>query len=464
MSRALPWAALVLLLAGCSADYRRMREEQADRVLFDRAARSCQILAERGALDREACIALALDENLDLAAASIRERLATIDRQTAFGAFLPTIEVGFNWHRSVKPVELATGGGYVQMSDQQSHALSFSVSQPLLVPQAFVAYQMFREGEDIAALVTARLRQQIAHLVTERYYAVLAAEEQLRQLTSDVAQLEVLGGELVALAREGLIVASELEQARALLAAARLRVAEAQRHRRRQESLLLQAMGLDPLASLNLRPSPPLEPPGGDLADQVLSALLNRLELQIADRELQLARQEARLALVSWLPKLLGFGSVDYTSDSHYRSAWNASYGIGAVLTVLDGFRSIGAYRGAKQQAAQIDLRRDQQALGIALEVQTARQQVISADELLAVVEGSLHAVQTTVAEGEAQWREGLLRPSERLSLHNALSQAQAQHLLASYQRQVAIATLIDVLGAAPIDPALAQHGSEPQP
>lgn len=444
--------AAVLLLAACSPDYRALRADHAARVVHDDLARSRDLLAERGALRLADCLAIALADNLDIALADLGQRLATIDRRSAFGNFLPVIDLQAGWQTSRFPREAQAGGSWMQVADRSSFQASLGVQQPILVPQAFVLYQMQQQGEEIAALVAARTRQQIIHLVTARFYAALAAARQVELARQELERIDVLAAEIAAFQREGLVSDLAQAQAQAQRAAAGYVLAEAERSQRLAESQLLEAMGLHPLADLALADAAPLSRPEGDLAELALQALTTRLELRIADQEWGLARQQARLALLSWLPNILGFGALDYSSDSYVRRSLNASLGLGAVVNLLDGLRTHHAVTRARSEQERVLLRRDQQALAIVLEVQEALQQVESAERLLEVSAAALAAAERAVQESEAHWREGLLRASERLASQSALSRARSQSLLAGYQREVALATLRDVLGLAELD------------
>ncbi len=315
------------------------------------------------------------------------------------------------------------------------------------MPQAYVAYQMLRRGEDIAGLIERRTRQQIVLLVVGRYYGVLAREERLAALEADLAHAEDLHRQLTAFHREGLALISERERTATMAAALRQRLDTARRGLERARGELLAAMGLHPLATCELVPSPRLRVPVDELPELVLHALLHRPELAIADRGIAVTEDRALLALVSWLPNIAGLGSIDYTGNSMMRWGWNHTYGISAVLTVLDGFRSVNDYRRAKTERRAALVEREQQALAIVLGVHSARQQHQDATESHAVAARVAAVAERVHADTEARFREGLADTAERLQARAELIRARGAATAARYRREMATAMLIDAVG-----------------
>ncbi|MFW5750483.1 MAG: TolC family protein [Planctomycetota bacterium] len=449
---------VALCWAGCARDPQTVRREHAARFGRSMADATTALLTARAPLDLDDCIEIALERSLEIRTADLRRRLAAIDRQSAFGSFLPKIELEFARSEfRYTPTAVVGSGVHQPTTDRATTTARISVQQPLFVPQAYFLYLMHRSGEDMAGLLAERTRQQIALHVAARYYRCLADAELIARHERTLERTRTLRWEIGAFVREGLGTSAEGAQADALFAAARLALADARRSHRLHQSELLEAMGLHPLAELTLCDQEPRAVTIPALATAVERALLQRLELSLADRELAQRRHEVRAALVAWLPKILGFGALTLTSDSHQYHDDNVQAGISGVLTVLDGFRNVNAYRAARSRVRGAMIRREQRTLAIMREVLAARQAALQSEESLAVARQALDAARQRDAEMAARWREGLERASDRLAAAADLAEARTQAVMADYARRLALATLEDVQGRSWYQPPVAQ-------
>ncbi len=97
---------------------------------------------------------------------------------------------------------------------------------------------------------------------------------------------------LEALRREGLAMPSQVEQIRTLVVAQEAGLAANHRLQRETKSELLETMGLSPMGTIMLKAETPLIVADQDLPDQILQAMLKRPELHIADRTIEIRKDE----------------------------------------------------------------------------------------------------------------------------------------------------------------------------
>ena len=205
---------------------------------------------------------------------------------------------------------------------------------------------------------------------------------------------------------------------------------------------------MSPFAKIELVQETPFLPSEQrSLPEDVLEALINRLELHIDDRTLEIRRQEIRNSIAAFLPQIIGIGSYEYSSDSFlkYSNIW--SYGVSSVLSVFDGFRNVFGYRAAREREKEAFVRREQTCMMIMLEVLKARHRAEQVSGLLLVAEKNLEAAEESHREARAQWNEGLISLSDLLEVVTKRDQARFIMSMARFQQQVAMATLADVLG-----------------
>ena len=440
--------ALLAVLAGCgTVDYTAMREDQAVAIGARLEAKTAERVSSDRPLTLEDCIGIAMENNLDVRLKDLEVRLAKLDRQAAFGNFLPLVELNSSYSVSDPVQKIKAGGTYIQMSDRDYTYAGFSAQQPIFVPQAWLLYSMRRKGEDISDLLRQRTQQLIALQVTGEYFACLSGMESEDYLRQAVEEAETLLKETRAFEREGLATPAQRMQVETLLLYRRNALADNERNLRQAKADLLETMGLYPFAEFDLAVQTPYSTEERELADLVLEALLNRLELHVADRNIEIQKDETRMAIADFLPNLFGVGSLTYNSDSFlkYSSVWAG--GVAGVLTVFDGFQNIQHYRAAREGEEEGFLKREQLCLTMMLEVLKARLQADRAEDQLALARQNLAALELREKEIQARWREGLIRLSEYLNVSTQRDEAKAQLLLARYRQQVALATLADVTG-----------------
>jgi outer membrane protein len=437
----------VFLFSGCAADFIDMRSQHAQKFSQTLTEKSERLVPADKSLDMETCIDIALANNLDIKIADIEGRLAGIDRNIAFSYFLPHIDLQYTHLENEKQQLQKAMDSYLAMSDQDITQKVISGQLAIFNPSTWFLYNAYKKGEEIQLLVAERVRQAIRLQITALYLACLSQEVSGKAIEASVEQAKTLFKEIEALHREGLILKSDLEEARLFLASQQNRLRENIRLRTETKAELMEAMGLSPLADISLRGAPSLSAVDGDLSEEIFYAMLNRLELKISDRYVSAREDAVKTAIASFLPKLILFG--DYTNSSNSFQYYESilSYGVSVVLTVLDGFANIQDYRAVKEEHQRAMIEREQACIKIMLEVIKARHSLDQARDLQGLMSRELDAAMSNLREVQALWREGMVTSSEKLNAANRYATAQANVSLASYQYQVAVATMNDVMG-----------------
>lgn len=439
---------LMAILSGCaSVDYRTMREADSGLFIDRLEEKSGELLPADRPLSLAEAVAIALENNLDVQLKDLQTRLARLDRQAAFGNFLPVVDLNYSWSSSDPVQKMKAGGGYMQTSDRAFSYAQIEAQQPIFLPQAWILYSMRQKGQDISELLAERTRQLISLQVTGEYYACLSLEQSQSYLQQALRETETLLAEVQAYEREGLVTPAQLKRVETLLLSRQVALEENARQLRQAKADLLETLGLNPLADFQLQPPDPIQDATPELPDLMTEALLQRLELHAADRNIELQKDQTRMAIADFLPNLFGLGDVTYNSNSFlkYSSIWSG--GVAGVLTVFDGFQNIHQYRSARETEQEGFLKREQLCLSILLEVLNARLEADRSADRLKLAECHLESVELEWKEIQARWREGLIRVSEYLEAEARRDEAQTQLAQARYRHQVALAALADVTG-----------------
>jgi len=437
----------ITTVLGCAADFNQTRSRHAEEFPQKLTQKSQELVRVDEPLALDACIKIALENNLNIKIADIKGTLAGIDRNIAFSYFLPYVDVQVTRLNNDEQQLQKAMGNYLAMADQNITQSVISAQLAVFNPQTWFLYSAYKKGEDMQRLVEERVRQAIRLQVTALYMACLSQESSGKAIETSVEQAQALVKQTEAFRREGLILKSDLEGVKVFLSSQQNNLLDNQRLQKSTKAELMEAMGLSPLTVILLKGVPSLTVENEDLNQQIYEALVKRPEMKMSDTNIAVKEDAVKIAIAGFFPMVGLFTEYTNSSNSYqyYENIW--SYGISGVLTVFDGFANIQEYKAAKQERTQAMIEREQQCLKIILEVIKARDLLDKAKDMRDLLSREADASSRSLREIEAQWDEGLVTASDKLKAASRNATAEANLALANYQYQVAAASMIDVMG-----------------
>lgn len=441
---------LVILMSGCATiDGILDRPANVSAFMTGIDERTAKALDGDTPLDLDRCIAIALENNLDVKSADLNARLAKLNKRIAFANFLPEVTLQYtSTELNEAPASSMIAGLSTTVQDRIVRETALQAQMPIFAPATWFLYAAHQRGEEIGAIAADYTRQMIALQVTGLYYQCLATQESRRTLEAQRNAAATLVSEVEAYHREGMVTDADLAQVRVLLLARDHALESNARANERNLADLLTAMGISPTAAPALQASHPLTAPEGELTDWILEALLKNPRLSIADRQVAIEREKVRIAITDFLPMLAGFAGRSHTSNSFMTYPYASALGFTGLMTIFNGFANINEYKAARVEEEKAFLSREQESLAVMLEVVKAHANLAEAQSTLHLAEAAAEAEKTMLSEQTAKMREGLLRPSEMLDTVAKHDAAQVNAANARYQEQVMTAIARNVLGA----------------
>ena len=174
---------------------------------------------------------------------------------------------------------------------------------------------------------------------------------------------------------------------------------------------------------------------------------MNNPQLQIADRQIQIEKDKAKIAITDFLPSLFGFASFTHTSNDYSKYANATITGLSGVMTVFNGFANVNAYKAAREGEKEAYIRQEEACLTIMLSVVNAYEDLNSAEDQLQLATKGLAVAKGRLAETESKWQLGMVEGSDRLQLIADENNASLSVTLAKYREQASIAVLMNVIG-----------------
>lgn len=408
------------------------------------------ILATKQDLTLIDCLTIAEDNNLKIRLAEVNANLSSLNRKIIFSNLLPKIDLRFNYQdQDHLPLMNVGGGNYSSFSDRSLTNISANIQIPIFVPQAWYIYEMSKKGELISKLVKRRTKEIIHLQITSLFYSCLAQQELERTLDKALEHAKLLLADTKALQANGLVMPSDLLSVEVLLLRRKNNLQQNKRSQKLAMATLLKNMGLDPLANISL--SKPLSysfqdtPPIDKL---IFTALLNRIELLIADKQVEISDDQVKATISVFLPKLGLVGSFSDSSNSFLKYAQTWSYGVMGVMTLFDGFKNIEEYHKAKELKVAAYLRREQQCMSIMLEVFEANQQLEKVVDDYELAKKNQQLATSRIGELIPKVSAKIVPFAKLVEASIHQENAQATVLTTKYQRIIAEAILNNVVNA----------------
>lgn len=429
--------------------------------------------AQGDPLTLDQAIAAAVEGNPGLAAREAEARAAEAGVRGSRAARWPRLEITAGAARTTDPVSVF-GGLLRQERFAERHFDPDLLNEPdpltdyrglVSVEQALWAGGGIAagiEGAELEAeavrLLGERARQELAFRVLDRYTGAVVAEQAVavRRESLEAAR------ETVRLTRDrfetGLVVESDLLQARVRESEAEAALAEAQRDAAVARAALNLEMGraLDtPFTLPDRLPGQP-DVPEGAAAPEPLAALVGRAaerrpDLQAVSARVEAARSALDGARAARLPRLGWSGSFEADAEDPADdpgSHW--SLGLGLTWTGFDGFATGARIEAARARVEEVERLAELARLGVDLEVESAFRSLEAARLRIREASEAVTLAERSAAIVRDRYREGLTTVVELLEAEIVLSGSRTRELQARRDLAVARGRLDLALGSLP--------------
>ncbi len=406
-------------------------------------------------LTLEEAVRQAIADNPGLAAQGAAARAAEAGRQESRGARWPRLEVTTDAARTTNPVMVFGGLLSQERFSEQNFDVGFlnepdpltdyrariAVSQPLWAGGRISAgiHGADRQAE-AADLGRERARHELVYRVTDRYTGAVVAGQAVgvRRAALDTAEKSV------ALTRDlfdtGLVVESDLLQARVRETEARAALADAEKDAAVARAALNLELGRDldtPMTLPSALDVPETTP--GELPALVAEARDRRPDLAAARAQVAAARAGFEGARAGRLPEVGWSGAYEAHAESPFdHPGTNWSLGIGLRWTGFDGFATQARVARARAELERAERMTEQAERGVALEVESAERGLAAARLRWQQAREAVTLAERSVAIVRDRYQEGLTTVVELLGTEALVSGSRTRELAA--RRDLALA------------------------
>lgn len=423
--------------------------------------------AEAPVLTLDEAITIAVENNPALGAEDASARAAEQTARERRAGRWPTLEVGTDATRTTNPVMV-----FGQLLSQEEFAQRhfdpeflnepvplnnvrgvLSVSQPLWTGGRIAAGIEGAERHARAATFgRARARDELAHRVVDRFTGAIVASQAVavREESLDVARRNV---ELTRdLFETGLVVESDLLQARVRASEAEAAFAEAEQNAAVARAALNLELGrdLDTPVRLPEGVEPP-EPVEAELAALVEQAVERRPDLEAARSRLEAARAGLEGAEGERYPELGWSGAYEAHSEEPFDDpGTNWTVGVGLRWTVFDGFATDARIGRARAEVDRAERMTELATRGVALEVESAWRGLEATRLRWQQARGAVELAERSAAIVRDRYKEGLTTVVELLEAESLATGSRVRELHARRDLVLARSQLELALGGSP--------------
>ena len=401
----------------------------------------------------------AIDANLNLKQSREEIKAAEETRKASITRFLPTFSASYDYlHRNKELTQELTGLGpgpefVVRPDDQYTFVTSFN--QPIF--SGFSLINQYRVADldlDAAEFSEKLTRQDVILDAKNAFYSVLKAEKLLgvakQRVTEIAAQKDVAEN----FYEVGMSPLNDLLEAQASLANARQDFIVAQNNleiARSQFNIILRRPVNAPVKIEDILDYSPFV---YDFDYCMETAKENRLEITVADLEVEIAEKEVGLAKKSYLPSVNLRGNYTRTGDDYDVDGGEgitdaASWEIQAVAEwdFWEWGRTRFGVREKLHRLSQAQYRRLQIQDNIELEVKTSFLRTKESEKNILTVEKAIEQAKENFRINQERFKEQVATTTEVLDAQTLLSDTLTNYFNALYDFKISKATLFRSMG-----------------
>lgn len=420
--------------------------------------------ADLSGIDIDRTVALALDANINAQVSRERTRAADAVAKSRRTEFLPTFSTQYGYARYNEPVFTLDPGLGVKPADEL-YRWQTSVTQPLFTGFAITnQYQLARMGLDAARLNEALVRRDVVFQAKRVYFLLLKARKLQAVAEEAVAMLEAQTEVAVNYHEVGMTPLNDLLKTKVELANTRQDLVAAQNNReiaRTNFNLLLRR----PLGTL-VTPVDILDYPllGVSLDVCLETAEKGRLEVTVADLEIQMREKEVSLAKKDYFPIVQVAGNyykqgTDWQVDGGEGISDSSYWDIQAQAR-WDFWQWGKTGHGVaekRSRLAEARLNRSQLLDNIQREVKQAWLKADESEKNIATVQSAIDQAREGFRISEELFKEQMATSTDVLDARTQLSETMTRYFNALYDYQISLAALDRAMGKPSIDIAEAQ-------
>ena len=399
----------------------------------------------------EQTIELGLQANLRLQISREAIDAAEATSKSQKTNFYPTFNSSYRYQR----FDQARVGSSGTLTTKDEYTLNFSVSQPIFSGFALKnQYHLSRLGLDAARVNEDLARQDLIFQAHDVYFSVLKAQKLLQVAEETVNQIDAQRAVAENFYQVGMTPLNDLLLAEVRLANAKLELTVAQNNLAAAESEFNTFLRRPIDADVTIEDVRSYEPFERDLEFCQTTAAANRLELQLAELDVEIASLERDLSKKDYYPTVTLDGNYfrrgdEFDVDGGAGIANEDGWDIQAVASwnFWEWGRTHYNVKAQERELVQSRLQQTELQDNVRLEVKQAYLQMREAETNIITAEKAIEQAQENLRINQERYREQVATATEVLIAQTLLTQTMTNYYNALYDFKISKAALLRAMG-----------------
>lgn len=417
-------------------------------------------LAEKyhNTLNLEQAVELALERNLDLQVARLKQEIAKIDKQIAIGNLLPQVNILADYTKNCDQLHLGVptkslglpANLALPVLDSSFYGYSLNAQLPIFVPSLWFLVSAKDKGAGIQSLLTSLSEKLVTLSVMSEYFYMLSLESEENALQNEKLSAEELCRQAEISLKTESILPWEFEEARAYYLSKELALQQNKREQQIAYFQTLQSLHIPFSENITFLPLEKEIFALPALEDCILQALGHNEKWKISALSLQIQDDIKKSAISEFLPKIILGGSI-LNFDNNLLLEDNASFlSIFGMFSIFNGFKTVNEYRKALRQKEIAEIELIKEYWTLLTEIHSAYNSVQNASELFTVAETNLKAQQGKFKQKQSEYKHEAIDLKDYYEALKEYHEAISFHEKAYFQYRLAVGTLAVSMGENP--------------
>ncbi|MBK7141550.1 MAG: TolC family protein [bacterium] len=418
-------------------------------------------VAQAAVLTLDDAIDMALKNRSSIIAARGSEELAKAGKRAALGAFLPKIDASYDWYKNKYTNQKFEGpdssgtlvdGEYPDVT-LTNKSLGFGGRISFTLPDAVLGYLAAKEDAVVAGLDVISSEQDLILAVKTRYYAYLAAEQNIGVQEEAVKRSEEQLKLIQSRFELGSAAKSDVLKQRVQYGNDKLNLLQARNSVISTKASLSYTIGLDPTQEHQFSTEYIVREYAGSLDEALQYGFAHSPDLLAQERNIKAAKLRLTDSKTDYLPKfspLLSYGyGKDWTENggSSWESGTTMTYGFALTWNIFDGFQREQnvtarrvAFNNAKASAADARNLTASDIKSTYLEIEQLREQKKVSQE-------NVDAATEDLKITQEKYNLGAATILDLLNAQVSLKQAQVSLIQADFDLNLSVSRLENSMG-----------------
>ncbi|MGL5123918.1 MAG: TolC family protein [Fusobacteriaceae bacterium] len=394
MIRLLKIVLIIIIITGCSnSSYEKIRKTSNENLDLKREETKKILDLKNGVLTLKESLEIAYANSSNLKIKNLEREIATLDKKTSFGNFLPKINASLGYSSfdngiygqgvdTPLPIKLDS-----RLMDKEVRSAGISGNIPIFVPSTWFLYSAKKKGEDISKQLVELEKKVLTLEVTANYYEILFLEYEKIYLEKQLEYSNKSGKNAKVALKTESILPFEYEEALLFIKVKELALKNNAKDLKLSRMRFLNILNLYPSLDFKILDVKENKNTPESLDEAVYLALENNDLLKIGDMKEAISQDKKKIAIANFLPKIVLSGGYQYSDNTALVDPNFAFLSVNGLFSVFNGFENINFYKKTKLEREIIKLENEELVIKTILETVNSYETLKNAQDQLKIAE-----------------------------------------------------------------------------